>query len=156
MLRELSANRIFWTVVLAWVTAQSLKILLGVIHQHRFDFRWLILTGGMPSTHVAGVTALSVSVGRYTGFDSHLFAACAVFTLIVLFDAQGVRRITGLLAKTANRMIADLYTNRDWQHVEEARLERIKELSGHTLREVLGGAVIGVIVALCTDGAPGR
>ena len=150
--RELGTNRIFWTVVLAWTVAQSLKILLGVIREQRFDFRWLFLTGGMPSTHVAGVTALSVSVGRYTGFDSTLFAACAVFTLIVLFDAQGVRRITGLLAKTANRLVEDLYANRDW-HAEEARLERIKELSGHTLLQVLGGALVGALVALLVDGA---
>ena len=134
--------------MLAWVVAQSLKILIGILREHRFDFRWVFLTGGMPSTHVAGVTALSVSVGRTMGFDSLLFAACAVFALIVLFDAQGVRRVTGLLAKTANRMIQDLYTNRDWQHEEEARLERIKELSGHTLREVLGGAAVGTLVAL--------
>lgn len=154
MLRELGANRIFWTVVLAWVTAQSVKIILGVLRERRFDFRWLFVTGGMPSTHVAGVTALSVSVGRHLGFDSTLFAACAVFTLIVLFDAQGVRQITGLLAKTANRMIADLYANRNWQHTEDARLERIRELSGHTLREVLGGVVVGTVVAILADGAP--
>lgn len=147
MLRELGANRIFWTVVLAWVIAQSLKILIGVLREHRFDFHWVFVTGGMPSTHVAGVTALSVSVGRARGFDSVLFAACAVFALIVLFDAQGVRRVTGLLAKTANRMIEDLYANRDWRE-EEARLERIKELSGHTLREVLGGAAVGTVIAL--------
>lgn len=150
--QELGANRIFWTVVLAWAVAQSLKILLGIIREQRFDFRWLFVTGGMPSTHVAGVTALSVSVGRYTGFDSILFAACAVFTLIVLFDAQGVRRITGLLAKTANRLIEDLYAHRDW-HAEEARMERIKELSGHTLLQVLGGALVGALVALLADGA---
>lgn len=147
MLHELGANRIFWTVVLAWVTAQSLKIVTGVLREHRFDFRWVFVTGGMPSTHVAGVTALSISVGRTIGFDSMLFAACAVFALIVLFDAQGVRRVTGLLAKTANRMIEDLYANRNWRE-EEARLERIKELSGHTLREVLGGAAVGTLVAL--------
>ena len=135
---------------MAWVTAQSCKIVMGALREHRFDFRWLILTGGMPSTHVAGVTALSVSVGRAMGFDSTLFAACAVFTLIVLFDAQGVRRVTGLLAKTANRMIEDLYANRDWRE-EEARIERIKELSGHTLREVLGGALVGTVVALIAD-----
>ena len=150
MLRALGANRIFWTVVLAWVTAQSLKILIGVIRERRFDFRWVFVTGGMPSTHVAGVMALSISVGRRTGFDSVLFAACAVFTLIVLFDAQGVRRVTGLLAKTANRMIEDLYADRDWRE-EEARFERIKELSGHTLREVFGGAVVGILIALLMD-----
>ena len=141
--------------MLAWVTAQSLKILIGVIRERRFDFRWLFLTGGMPSAHVAGVTALSIAVGRYAGFDSILFAACAVFALIVFFDAQGVRRITGLLAKTANRMIEDLYANRDWRE-EEARFERIKELSGHTLRQVIGGAVVGTIIALLADGASGR
>ena len=150
MLRELGHNRIFWTVVVAWAIAQSLKILIGVARERRFDFRWLFLTGGMPSTHVAGVTALSVSVGRREGFGSTLFAACAVFTLIVLFDAQGVRRVTGLLAKTANRMIEDLYTNRTWREDDE-RFERIKELSGHTLREVLGGALVGVLVALLAD-----
>ncbi len=151
MLAELSRNRVLWTVLLAWITAQSLKILAGVIRERRFDFRWLIVTGGMPSSHVAGVTALSVSVGRHVGFDSLLFTVATVFALIVLFDAQGVRRVTGLLAKTANRMIEDLYANRGWRQ-EDIQVERIKELSGHTLREVVGGVVVGTAVALSVGG----
>jgi acid phosphatase family membrane protein YuiD len=117
-------------------------MLLGSIRQRRFDFRWLLGTGGMPSTHAAGVTALSTAVGIRVGFDSALFAATLVFTVITLFDAQGVRRWSGRQAQLLNKMLEDIYFKRRIQE------ERVKELLGHTPTEVLAGMGIGVITAL--------
>ena len=135
-------NRAFMAWLVACLVAQSVKILLGVIRLKRFDFRWLIGTGGMPSTHAAGVTALSLAVGFQTGFDSPLFAAVIAFTVVTLFDAQGVRRWSGLQAQVLNKMMEDIYFKR------RIREQRLKELLGHTPIEVLAGVGIGLATAL--------
>ena len=135
------ANQAFRSWLVACLMAQGIKMALGVGRLRRFDFRWLIGTGGMPSTHASGVTALSVSVGLQTGFDSPLFAACVAFTVITLFDAQGVRRWSGRQAQVLNKMIEDIYFKRRIQE------QRLKELLGHTPLEVLAGMGVGVATA---------
>jgi acid phosphatase family membrane protein YuiD len=136
------SNQVFWTWLIACLVSQVIKITLGAIRLRRFDFRWLIGTGGMPSTHAAGVTALSLSVGFQTGFDSPLFAAAVAFTVITLFDAQGVRRWSGRQAQILNKIMEDMYFKRRIQE------QRLKELLGHTPMEVLGGMGVGMATAL--------
>ncbi len=133
------SNRVFLAWLVACLIAQLTKVVLGSIQQHRFDFRWLVGTGGMPSTHAAGVTAVSTSVAIHVGCDSPLFAACLVFTVITLFDAQGVRRWSGRQAQVLNKMLEDIYFKRRIQE------ERMKELLGHTPIEVLGGMAVGLV-----------
>ena len=135
-------NQALTSWLIAGLIAQSIKIVLGVIRLKRFDFRWLIGTGGMPSTHAAGVTALSVSVGFQDGFHSSLFALAVAFTVITLFDAQGVRRWSGRQAQVLNKMLEDMYFQRRIQE------QRVKELLGHTPVEVLAGMGIGLVTAL--------
>jgi acid phosphatase family membrane protein YuiD len=137
-----AANQAFQSWLFACLVAQTIKIALGVIQRRKFDFRWLFGTGGMPSTHAAGVSALSTSVGMLTGFDSPLFATAIAFTVITLFDAQGVRRWSGRQAQVLNRMIEDMYFRRRIQE------PRVKELLGHTPVEVFAGMGIGVATAL--------
>ena len=136
-----TSNHVFLSWLVACVMAQSIKIILGVLRMHRFDFRWLFGTGGMPSTHAAGVTALSLAIGFESGFDSPLFAACVAFTVITLFDAQGVRRWSGRQAQVLNRIIEDIYFKR---RIHE---QRLKELLGHTPLEVLAGMGVGLATA---------
>ena len=135
-------NSVFLSWLFACLIAQLTKITVGAIRQRRFDFRWFLGTGGMPSTHSAGVTAMSTSVGLRVGFDSPLFAATLVFTLITLFDAQGVRRWSGRQAQILNKMLEDMYFQRRIQE------ERLKELLGHTPTEVLAGMGVGLLTAL--------
>ena len=71
---ELLANAVFWTAVLANLTAQTLKLLLYYFLEGRFQWHRFLDTGGMPSTHSATVSALAVSVGLREGFDTSLFA----------------------------------------------------------------------------------
>ena len=137
-----ASNQVFMAWLTACLVAQGIKIVLGAVRLKKFDFRWIFGTGGMPSTHAAGVSALSVSVGMQTGFDSPLFATAAAFTVITLFDAQGVRRWSGRQAQVLNRMIEDMYFKR---RIHEPRL---KELLGHTPLEVLAGMGVGVVTAL--------
>lgn len=139
---EFSKNYIFGTTVAAWIIAQSIKVVLGVLREKRFNFRWFVGTGGMPSSHAAGVSALSTSIGVSYGFDSALFAVTLVFTLIVLFDAQGVRFSTGKMAEILNKMLDDIY----WKKRMDDK--QLKEFLGHTPVEVFAGIALGILVSL--------
>jgi len=139
---EIFQNRIFLITLVVWVLAQLIKVLLGILKEKRFNFRWFIGTGGMPSSHAAGASALATSVGLEYGFNSPLFAVAAVFAMVTMFDAQGVRRATGYQATILNKMMDDIY----WKgQIEE---QRLKELVGHTPVEVLAGFIFGVICAM--------
>jgi len=95
----------------------------------------------MPSSHTAGASCLATAVGLSYGFDSVHFALAASFALVVMFDAQGVRRATGSQARILNKIMDDIY----WQgKIKEGRL---RELIGHTPIEVIAGFVLGVVVA---------
>jgi acid phosphatase family membrane protein YuiD len=136
------SNQAFIAWVVACLIAQGIKIALGTIRSRRFDFRWLLGTGGMPSTHASGVTALTTVIGFQTGFDSPLFATALAFTIIILFDAQGVRRSSGRQAQLLNRIMEDIYFKR------RIREERLKELLGHTPIEVMAGMGVGLATGL--------
>jgi acid phosphatase family membrane protein YuiD len=139
---EIFKNKIFLITLTVWFLAQLAKVLLGVIKEKRFNFRWFIGTGGMPSSHTAGSSALATSVGLAYGFNSPLFAVAAAFAMVTMFDAQGVRRATGCQATILNKMMDDIY----WKgQIEE---QRLKELVGHTPVEVLAGFIFGVICAM--------
>jgi acid phosphatase family membrane protein YuiD len=139
---QIFQNKVLITTLLAWIVAQTLKVVFGVIIKRKFDFRWFVGTGGMPSSHVSGATALAGSVGIEYGFNSVYFALAAAFALVVIFDAQGVRRATGHQAHILNKIMDDIY----WQgRIQEARL---RELIGHTPLEVFGGILIGTAVVL--------
>ena len=135
-------NRAFVAWLIACCISQSIKITLGVIRYHRFDFRWLFGTGGMPSTHASGVTALTTAIGLTQGVLSPLFAIAFVFAVITLFDAQGVRRWSGRQAQVLNKILDDMYFRRRIQE------ERLKELLGHTPIEVLAGMGLGLATGL--------
>lgn len=96
----------------------------------------------MPSAHAAGVSALATAVGLNVGFESPLFAVTCIFSLVTMFDAQGVRRATGRQAGVLNKIIDDIYLNKG------IREERLKELIGHTPFQVIVGALLGVVLAL--------
>ena len=119
-----------------------IKVSLGVIREKKFDFRWLIGTGGMPSSHAAGATTLAATCGFNLGFNSPIFAFAVVFALVTMFDAQGVRRSTGQQAEILNKIMDDIY----WRgKIEENKL---KELIGHTPVEVFVGSLIGLIISI--------
>lgn len=141
-LTEFSRNYIFGTAVASWIIAQSIKVALGVFREKRFNFRWFVGTGGMPSSHAAGVSALATSVGISYGFDSVFFAIVLTFTLIVLFDAQGVRLAAGKQAEILNKMLDDIY----WK--KKLDEDKLKEFLGHTPIEVWAGTALGILISL--------
>jgi acid phosphatase family membrane protein YuiD len=135
-------NKILIATIWAWLIAQVVKVALLVLRTRKFDFRWLIGTGGMPSSHVAGATCLATAVGLEYGFDSAYFALACAFALVVMFDAQGVRRAAGKQARILNKITEDIY----WQgKVAEGQL---RELVGHTPVEVMVGMLLGILIGI--------
>lgn len=135
-------NRILSITLIAWAFTQTIKVTLGVIREKKFNFSWFIGTGGMPSSHAAGATAMAVSSGLELGFSSPIFALAFVFAMVTMFDAQGVRRAAGEQAKILNKVIDDIY----WQG--KIGSGQLKELLGHTPFQVLIGSIIGALIAL--------
>lgn len=142
MFTHLGKNQIFLTVLLAWLSAQTIKVAIGVIREKRFNFRWFVGTGGMPSSHAATVSALATAVGLELGFSSPFFAIAFFFAFIIMFDAQGVRRQSGQQAEILNKIIEDIYLQKG------VKQERLIALLGHTPIQVFIGAALGIIVAL--------
>lgn len=139
---QIIKNKIFITTVIAWVLAQTVKVTIGVISQRRFDFRWFIGTGGLPSSHAAGASCLATAIGLEYGFGGVYFALAASFAIVVMFDAQGVRRSSGKQARILNKIMEDIY----WQG--KIKENRLRELIGHTPLEVIAGFLLGVLIAI--------
>jgi acid phosphatase family membrane protein YuiD len=135
-------NHILSVTLIAWIFTQTIKVTLGIIQKKKFDFRWFIGTGGMPSSHAAGATALALSSGLELGFSSPIFALAFVFAMVTMFDAQGVRRSAGKQAEILNKLMEDIY----WQG--KIKEDKLKELLGHTPIQVLIGLIIGALIAV--------
>lgn len=140
--QELGRNKVFIVTIFVWILAQGLKVVFGFFQEKRFNFKWFVGTGGMPSSHAAGVTALAVCCGLHIGFDSVAFAVSAVFAMVTMFDAQGVRRATGQQAQILNKVMDDIY----WRGKVEP--QKLKELIGHTPVQVLSGFFLGVAASI--------
>ena len=139
---QLGRNRIFIATISSWFVAQLLKVALGVLRDRRFNFKWLISSGGMPSSHVALSMCLTTSIGLYYGFDSGLFAMALGFAVITMFDAQGVRWHSGKQAQALNSILEDIYHNKGIQPAP------LKQLIGHTPVEVYAGGALGIVMAV--------
>jgi acid phosphatase family membrane protein YuiD len=135
-------SRIFIATLTAWLGAQSLKMLIYAIRFHKIDFRLLVGSGGMPSSHSAFVTCLAVSIGREAGWNAPVFLLALGIAFVIMADAAGVRRAAGQQAQTLNRMLDDLYR---WAPVQPKHL---KELLGHTPIQVIAGSLLGALTAL--------
>lgn len=141
-LLEIFDNIVLWTAFISWALAQLIKILIELAKVKKFNAKLIISSGGMPSSHTSFVAAMSTAVGLLEGFDSVLFAVCAVTSMVVMYDAAGVRRAAGQQAEVINLLV---------ENIENAGIvldKKLKELLGHTPIEVACGALLGIIVAL--------
>ncbi len=136
-------NSVLVTAIISWFAAQVIKVVLTLIFQKKLDFSRFIGSGGMPSSHSSFVVALTVSVGFVDGFASTIFAVCTCLSLVVMYDAAGVRRSAGEQAKVLNKLVED-WGHRDFRDTDK----KLKELLGHTPVEVFAGAILGIIVAV--------
>ena len=137
----------------AWILAQSLKVILYYIVNKRFSLERLLGAGGMPSSHSALVCSTCVAIYNQCGPDSAIFALSLVLAGIVMYDAMGVRRAAGEQAKVINKIIIDPINKEngeklDDDHFQNIAMKTLKEFLGHTPLEVLGGAILGIFIAL--------
>ena len=143
-LQELVHNRIFVSAVLGWFIAQVLKTIIHLFLTKQFVAERMIGSSGMPSSHSATVCALATATGMVYGGGSFEFAIAVILAIIVMHDAMGVRRETGIQAKVINEML-EVFTNMGKKMSPE---EKLKEFVGHTPLQVLAGAILGILIAV--------
>ena len=100
-------------------------------------------SGGMPSSHTSFSTSITMLMGLNFGFDSPFFALTLVFTLIVAYDAMGLRMQSGKQAEAINLIVDELFSNDI-----KVNFGKLKEELGHKPLEVVGGIMLGIISAL--------
>lgn len=147
IIRDILSNRIFLVAATGWAVAQILKTLLTLALTRTFDPERLFGSGGMPSSHSSTVCALTTAVIMQYGASSFEFAISAVFAIIVMYDAAGVRRETGTQAAVLNKFM-EMFAHMDTPGDSEFMQEKLKELVGHTPLQVFAGAVLGVLIAV--------
>ena len=136
-------NKILDVVTIAWFLAQFYKVINSLVVDKKVVFKRMWETGGMPSSHSSTVTSLATAVGITHGFSSTLFAITAIFAIIVMHDAAGIRRAAGRQAGVLNKITKSL----DQLLENKLHQENLRELLGHTRIEVLVGAMLGIAVA---------
>jgi acid phosphatase family membrane protein YuiD len=132
------SSRLFWCGIGGWVVASFIKMMIAAYKTRRFDFVYLVSTGGMPSSHSASICALAAGIGFTCGFDAPLFVMAFGFAVVTMFDAATVRRAAGEHAKVLNAIVRDI------KELNFKPRRRFKELLGHTRKEVFWGMVTGV------------
>lgn len=140
---SLLRNPYFIVPGIAWVIAQVSKVITDSVLSRRLNVRRLATAGGMPSSHTALVVALTTVIGRLQGLGTPMFALSLIFSLLVMYDATGVRRAAGQQAAILNRLLDDLFIAH-----QGIRQERLRELLGHTPIEVFVGGALGLIMGL--------
>ena len=130
--------------------AQFIKVFTYLFTHKKINFKIFTTTGGMPSSHTAGVIGLSTSVALIEGLDSIAFAISLGFSLVIMQDAAGLRRAAGKTAATLNRLV-DEFVQKN-QEVKPYAV--LKELLGHTPLEVFCGMILGITISLLVHSFP--
>ncbi len=133
------------TCVVAWIVSSILKIPVFFLMHRKFNVKLAFGTGGMPSSHSATLSGTTLAIGLFSGFDNPAFAIAVAITMIVVYDAAGVRREAGYHAEALNRMLDDWFIITKTPTEEQKKL---KEMLGHTPIEVVGGVLTGLVTAL--------
>ncbi len=81
------------TSMIALLLAQILKVPFGYWRTKEVDWALLFDSGGMPSSHSALISSVTTAIGFYVGWGSPLFALAFAMSIIVVYDATGVRKI---------------------------------------------------------------
>ncbi|MGN0586250.1 MAG: divergent PAP2 family protein [Oscillospiraceae bacterium] len=154
---KLEYNYVLFTALLSWLAAQIIKTIINLIKTRKFDPERLIGSGGMPSSHSSLVCSATVGVCRQCGLGSVQFAMMFTFAMVVMYDAMGVRRAAGLHAHEINRMnkifaikgiSSTDYDSDESGKKQSKKKKELKEYLGHTPFEVLGGALLGILISL--------
>ena len=140
MFNELITNKILIIPVCAWAIAQLIKVIMVLKQKKQLDFRYFVLSGGMPSSHSSFVTALATAVAFNDGFGSVTFGISAIFALVVMYDAAGIRQSVGQQAAVLNRILREIGERRPAKVLGR----EFRELVGHTPYQVMVGGLLGI------------
>lgn len=145
---EILSNQVLVSAVAGWIMAQVLKTMLDFALNRTINWERMVGSGGMPSSHSATVCGLTTAAALRYGVSSFEFAVCFVLSMVVMYDATGVRRETGKQAKLLNSILSEnpLKLN------AEVLQEKLKEYVGHTPLQVVAGAILGICLALVING----
>tara|TARA_Y100000589_G_scaffold329212_1_gene375142 strand:+ start:546 stop:1025 length:480 start_codon:yes stop_codon:yes gene_type:complete len=138
-LSELMNNQLLFWSLFSCISAQALKIVFNFLSVGEFKFGIMFETGGMPSSHSALITSLTAGLGWELGFNDPIFALAVGISLIVMYDASGVRRAAGIQAKEINKLSKNL---------NETSSLNLKETLGHSKLEVFVGSFLGPLISL--------
>lgn len=138
-------NTTFLAASSGWMVAQILKTLIHTLFTKQFAAERLVGSGGMPSSHSATVCAFATASCIKYGASSFEFGISLILALIVMYDAMGVRRETGIQAKLLNEIL-DIFA--EMGRKELSPDEKLKEFVGHTPLQVLAGALLGILIAI--------
>lgn len=141
-LQKVINNKYLYIPLIVWFCIQSFKVIYDLVKTKKFNFKRILGAGGMPSSHTAVVTTLATMIGKNEGFDTPIFAMAVIFSLVVMYDAAGVRRAAGKQARLLNKIIET--PGLTGVQVQEKLLEAL----GHTPLQVFVGATIGIAVGL--------
>ena len=135
------ANHVLVGALAAWLMAQGLKPPLEYLRTRKWRWSSLLSAGGMPSSHSALIVSAGLGIGLHVGFETPLFALAVAITMIVIYDAAGVRRQAGMHAERINVLFDELLRGHLWGEHE------LREVLGHSPLEVTGGILLGLLVA---------
>ena len=136
---ELINNKLLFWSLISCITAQFLKIVFNFFSEGELRIGIIFETGGMPSSHSSLITSLTAGLGIDLGFDDPIFAMAVGISLIVMYDASGVRRSAGLNAKEINKLS---------KSIDEKSTLNLKETLGHSKLEVIVGSILGPLISL--------
>ena len=136
------------TALLSNILAQVLKTVVYYYRTGKWDFHWVIASGGFPSSHSSTVTALSLSIGIQEGFDSAKFDETTIYSFIVMYDACHVRYYSGKNIELTQQLVKDLREMTGLHFDDPIYQEKLKNVLGHKFVEVIGGFVVGLAVPL--------
>ena len=134
-------HRVAVAALIAGLAAQALKVVIELLRTRRLNLWRFFDNGGMPSSHTALVTTLTIGIARDAGVGSSLFAVTLLFSLYFMFEAAGLRQEVGNQARVLNDLVDEL------RHTHHIDPKGLKELVGHTWGEVAGGFVFGLVVS---------
>jgi uncharacterized protein len=141
-------NKGIYVALISIGLAQAIKIPIHYVKTRRWKPDLLFQTGGMPSSHSAGVSSLTTFIALKRGIPTIDFALSLIYGLIVMYDAQGIRRQTGELTLKVNDMgeLMEKIRHEETVKFEQKPPKKLKEMLGHQPDEVVGGAILGMVV----------
>ena len=138
----------FWAGVISAVLAQALKPFFNYIKTHEWNWSLLKDSGGFPSSHSAMVSALALAVGIQEQFSSTIFAVTLTVAVIVVYDAANVRYYSGQNIKITQQLVKDIHEKLNLDLDSPIYQTKVKNVLGHKWIEVIGGIILGMLVAL--------